>query len=71
MSTKQTFEQTARVLRFNVESLEAGFNAGRLSSDALTIGKAVLNDTAREFARVYAQDNPRFDHDRFMRACGF
>jgi hypothetical protein len=30
-----------------------------------------LDNVAREFSRVYAQDSPRFDHDRFMRACGF
>lgn len=29
-----------------------------------------LCDAARQFAHVLAQENPRFDRDRFLKACG-
>lgn len=29
-----------------------------------------LNDVSFEFARVLAQTNPRFDRNRFLKACG-
>jgi hypothetical protein len=32
--------------------------------------KYAIHAFAKEFADLYANDNPRFDRDRFMRACG-
>jgi hypothetical protein len=32
--------------------------------------KAACVDIADEFAGVFADDNPKFDRDRFMKACG-
>ena len=72
MATKQTFEQTARIVRTQVEaarmlaadskSWEGGYAIGAINT---------LEQTAREFTRVYSLDNPRFDAARFMTACGF
>lgn len=31
---------------------------------------AILHDTASQLARMFAHDNPRFDRDRFLKACG-
>lgn len=32
---------------------------------------ALLYDIAMQLAYVFKRDNPRFDRDRFLRACGF
>lgn len=33
--------------------------------------ETATEEIAESLAWMFAQDNPRFDHDRFMNACGF
>ena len=43
-----------------------------LREDYINDGRAVevLDDTAQEFAHRLADTNPRFDSERFLKACG-
>jgi len=60
--TKQHFELVARILH------------AAYPIEATDITKAVIEDTRRgivyDFANAFAEENPRFDRDRFLRACG-
>ena len=53
MTTKKDFEATARILAW-------------YASEVTQIGFAAL---VEEFADLYAGQNPRFDRDRFRKAC--
>lgn len=57
--TKKHFEQVARIFQaydyFPPESSEA----------------VLLEHFARDLAHMFAQENPRFDRERFLKACGF
>lgn len=54
--TKKHYEAIARVFRRN--------------TDLPAAAGAAVRETARELADVLQADNPRFDRDRFLTACG-
>jgi hypothetical protein len=33
-------------------------------------GKTAVENVIKASAEIFAEDNPRFDHDRFYKACG-
>ena len=39
-------------------------------SDGSTVTPAAIASVAYKLAAILATDNPRFDRDRFLRACG-
>lgn len=39
--------------------------------DELTTEGILLLPLARDMADMFAADNPRFDRERFLKACGF
>lgn len=59
--SKRHFEAVARVLRDALEHEQ--FADSRA-------GARVAESIARELADVFADENPRFDRARFLRACG-
>jgi hypothetical protein len=42
----------------------------RILSDSRAISDAALPYLAEKFADWFADDNPRFDRERFLKACG-
>lgn len=64
MSTKSTFEATARILRGELTP-----NPNPDNREDCVINRAV-GRLARAFADHYATENARFDRARFLAACG-
>lgn len=59
--------------RKDYELIASGF---RYSKDSADLGAAPdfvdgIEDAARRISELLARDNPRFDRDRFLAACGF
>ena len=67
--SKSHFEQTARIIKNARES-----NSGQYDDPTAALNDPAFNkpyrDMAEFFAHEYKRDNPRFDRERFMRACG-
>ena len=62
--TKKTFISFAAIIKADLEETARRFPADyQRTYDA-------CNYAASTFARVARESNPRFDHDRFMIACG-
>jgi len=68
MSSRKDYEQTAKVIR---DKKECVCIDEFTNEDEYYMKLGVLASVAGEFASVYSQDNPKFDRDRFMKACGF
>lgn len=62
------FNQTATNIKAVVDEAYASYEAG---SVALWAAMAVLKDVANQMASSFARENPRFDRQRFLAACGF
>lgn len=56
--TKKHFEAAARIFRFRL-------------AEASESERLLLLSTARDFADLFSQENPRFDREKFLTACGF
>ncbi len=54
--SKQTYEMVARILNKQTEVAGTRMEYRVMASD---------------FARTFAADNPKFDADKFVKACGF
>lgn len=68
LMSKKHFELVARILR---EQLSADPRADSRELAYANMGaRAVLIATAEAFADAFAKENPRFDRDRFLTACG-
>jgi hypothetical protein len=63
MMSKKEFEAVAEILRINSRliSYSEDFNNG-----AYYAGRSI----ARELSQLFKQDNPRFDAEKFLSACG-
>ena len=67
--TKKHFEAIARVISTDAKLAFKDLDAN--PQDSFAAGKLyALRSVAGQFARLAAQDNPRFDTLRFLRACG-
>lgn len=64
--TKKDFERVAAALKAAVPTVHSTGTFGI----ALDIATAQHRRTCEEFARRLALTNPRFDHARFLTACG-
>jgi hypothetical protein len=62
MTTRKDYNMTANVIYGQVAKAKEILD---------TISLSTLEQLARSFAKVYSDDNPRFDYSRFMTACGF
>jgi rRNA maturation endonuclease Nob1 len=63
--SKMHFEMVARVLRERREFLTDDLNIAESAQ------RAELNLVALAFASEFKRENPRFDRERFLKACGF
>jgi hypothetical protein len=59
--SKKDYEAIANVLALTAEKSPAGFSSSEWSD--------VISIFAQRLADCFAQDNPRFDRARFLRAC--
>lgn len=64
--TKATFEQTAAIIRARLERTKYDYDA-----DSRETASTVLYGIALDFSGMFSASNGRFDHGRFMAACGF
>ena len=62
MLTRKVFEQVAASVKKSVDKADRTYN------DEL---RQFADDMACELADYFQRENPRFDRDRFMKACGF
>lgn len=70
--TKKDYQRIADVLLYNRNQCGLPDRADN-EADRNTIAgyRVALNDTALMLSDMLAQDNPRFDRARFLKACGF
>lgn len=66
MMTAKDFQKIADVLNDEIENMDptpgnASFHGGQA---------AMLANVATSMARMLAKENPRFDRDKFLTACG-
>lgn len=66
MATAKDFNQTAANIKHEVEEARATYEGAALWA-ALNTAERI----ARQMAAGYALNNPRFDRERFLKACGF
>lgn len=59
--TKKHFEAIAATIKVNVESARESGSPQRLAS---------VLELVEELSHTFQQINPRFDKDRFLKACG-
>tara|TARA_R100001224_G_scaffold102642_1_gene74896 strand:+ start:51 stop:365 length:315 start_codon:yes stop_codon:yes gene_type:complete len=74
--TKQHFETVARVLRTNLDQHEIDFSANKNDDDdvdeiyATASARVAIKGIALDFHNIFRTDNPRYDAEKFMEACG-
>lgn len=59
--TKKNFEAIARILKANQVELHSDFDRGYIAG---------VEGIAHELADHFAVENPRFNRDQFLTACG-
>ena len=68
--SRKHFEAIATTIKSEVTALERdGEATGRQSEYSLRINGAYI--IAKHLCSTFQNDNPRFDEDRFLAACGF
>jgi len=76
--TQKHYYKVAHVLKTNLMRYEyesAEHNTGNVDDDvneiyAASAARVALKDTALDFHNLFRVDNPRYDADKFMGACG-
>ena len=66
--TKKDYVKIAAVIKYHINR-DSSLIAGLDSFDD-QIRYEELSDLAQDLAVVFLEDNPRFDQDRFLEACG-
>ena len=56
--TRKDFERIAKIINDQAKDVTTGIS-----------DRVLLNELANKFADNFKAENPRFDRDRFMRAC--
>ena len=67
MMTRKHFEAVAEIIR-----LSAPLEPALHENESIWIdgAKDMLGRVASDLADLFAQENPRFDREKFLRACG-
>lgn len=70
--TRKDYERIASIIATNraLVTIEPPTAGNAIDNATLTGYVVALNDTALAMADMLAQDNPRFDRARFLKACG-
>jgi len=74
--SKSHFETVAYVLRTNLNQHEIDFTSSGNEDDdvdeiyATATARVAIKGIALDFHNVFRMDNPRYDADKFMDACG-
>lgn len=63
--TRKHYAQFAQIIKDEQEALEV------LDPNMASVAKASTFIMANKMATIFAQDNPRFDRDKFFKACGY
>lgn len=70
--TRKDYELIAAAIKSHVDRLRAPDRSGyAVANAAMGLPLAAVEGTAKSVATALALDNPRFDRQRFMAACGF
>ena len=65
MESKKDYEVAALIIRTRLDQAKGMFNR---AGAALTV--TAIHAIAKDFAEAYAAENPRFDKEKFLAACG-
>lgn len=65
---RRHFEMVAATIKAEVDAYNYSETQGYLDPGDTAI--ASINNIAQGFMRVFSADNPRFDAERFLSACG-
>lgn len=69
--TKKHYEQIAADFKQQLDAIAAAKAEHYLVSDQDIVAVRYLRQLAEKMALDFALDNPRFDRERFLKACGF
>jgi hypothetical protein len=68
--TKKHFNAFASLLAMHIDACEKLLDEDLPDADEIRGYLYAYQQVARDFAHIAAEDNPRFDRDRFLTACG-
>ncbi|WP_438979890.1 hypothetical protein [Polynucleobacter sp.] len=69
--SKKDYEMIAKEIKMTYTSCNAGYETSSNAEQAQAdLEKNAVEEVARNLACAFANDNPRFDIDRFLIACG-
>jgi hypothetical protein len=69
--TKKHFEAIARIIKANMDHAKTWDDAAAGFDEGYGVGFGMGAQTvADDLADYFAKENPRFDRDRFLKACG-
>lgn len=69
--TKKHFIAIAASINAQIANYEDGHRSGYISAEELSCARGALAQHARCLCTIFRGENPNFDGDRFMGACGF
>lgn len=69
--SKKHYEQIAYSFKQQIDAIAAAKAEFYLVSDQDIAATRYLRQLAEKLALDFAIDNPRFDRERFLKACGF
>lgn len=69
--TRKHFKELATPIEQQVKQLTMGLNRGNITEQQHATALACVYTIAVDVAKVCKQDNPLFNNQKFMEACGF
>lgn len=69
--TRKHFEYAAALVRQTRSAYYPGVEIDVQGSGNVSVSDFVAEQVAAQFVRLFTAYNPRFDEQRFLRACGF
>lgn len=69
--SKKHYEAVARRVKDRLDAATTEHSGGLIDSTAKKAVHAAMRELARDLAVDFREDNPNFDRQRFLTACGF
>jgi hypothetical protein len=66
--TKKDYVKFAQMFKTKMDATQQALDSG--AGERATGYSMAIYDIAGDMARIFADDNPLFDSDRFLKACG-